>query len=99
MFSPCSLICFELKKCAKNSVFFFRTNICYFFVKEYCNKRDLFLTPQTVYQCPAGLLNITSSSNCLATCCTFPNSNHAVPWFYALLRILYSIRKKAEELR
>lgn len=57
------------------------------------------LTPQTVYQCPAGLLNITSSSNCLATRCTFPNSNHVVPWFYALLRILFSIRKKAEEIR
>lgn len=69
------------------------------FVKDYCNKRDLFLTPQTVYQCPAGLLNITSSSNCLATRCTFPNSNHVVPWFYALLRILFSIRKKAEEIR
>lgn len=68
-------------------------------VKDYCNKRDLFLTPQTVYQCPAGLLNITSSSNCLATRCTFPNSNHVVPWFYALLRILFSIRKKAEEIR
>lgn len=57
------------------------------------------LTPQTVYQCPAGLLNITSSSNCLATRCTFPNSNHVAPWFYALLRILFSVRKKAEEIR